>query len=317
MSRRRTTALAALSLALFLPLAGCAGSSGALGPEPDTVQIAPALPDDAAPAPGDGSDTGVPGSGAAESRDSASGAAGHAGAAASADRVVTRSGEIAIAVADPESASQRVADVARDLDGYVESEYVAADSATLTVRVPAQQLDAAFTALGDVGAVQSQSRSAADVTSEFVDLQARVTALETSVARLTTLLSEAATTSELLEAETALSERQQELDGLTAQLDWLEEQVDEATVWVSLSTERVLPGGGPTTFWDGVLTGVGSLGAAAAGGLVVLGVALPWLVIGGVLAALVVWLVRRRRRKRRITPAATPPPPRAADRSGS
>lgn len=321
MMHRRIITLATLGLALILPLAGCAVAAET--PGPDSVQIAPALPEDSAPGPGGEVEAGSPDSGTAadlggsgaSGLGNAAGSAGAARAETGAGRVITRSGEIAITVADPDSASERVSEVARELDGYVESEYVAADSATLTVRVPAKQIDAAFTRLGEVGAVQSQSRSGADVTSEFVDLEARVAALKTSVARLTALLSEAATTSELLEAETALSARQQELDGLTAQLGWLEDQVDEATVWVTLSTEQVLPGGGPTTFWDGVLTGIGSLGAAAAGGLVLLGVALPWLVIAAAITGLVVWLVRRRRRRssRRITPAATPPLQQGAD----
>ncbi|MGD9606966.1 MAG: DUF4349 domain-containing protein [Leucobacter sp.] len=224
-----------------------------------------------------------------------------------AGRSVIRSGDISIRVGDPAEAAAEVTEIADRLDGYVESESIgrgdegSSSSAFLTLRVPADRLDEAFDALGGVGTVLSQSRSASDVTTQHVDLQARVSALEESIERLTELMSGAATTSELLEAEAALSQRQQELDGLRAQLESLEGQIEQATVSVSLTTKSALPGG-PDNFWDGLVAGWNSLVSAGAGALVVIGILLPWLVILGVIALAIVLIVRARRRARRSRP---------------
>lgn len=230
-----------------------------------------------------------------------------AGSLPAAGRSVIRSGDISIQVGDPVEAAAEVTEIADRLDGYVESESIgrgdegSSSSAFLTLRVPADRLDEAFDALGGVGTVLSQSRSASDVTTQHVDLQARVSALEESIERLTELMSGAATTSELLEAEAALSQRQQELDGLRAQLESLEGQIEQATVSVSLTTKSALPGG-PDNFWDGLVAGWNSLVSAGAGALVVLGILLPWLVILGVIALVIVLIVRARRRARRARP---------------
>ncbi|GAB2555582.1 DUF4349 domain-containing protein [Leucobacter ruminantium] len=295
MSRR--TQLRALSAAaaaglLLIPLSACAagGSSGAPDFAASESAVSPdqrALDGATAEAPADPS--------------------------SAAEKSVVRTGSLTIEVANPEAAADDAAAAMTDLDGSVESLEVRQEgegsTAWLTVRVPADKLDEAFEALGEIGDVVSESRSAVDVTTEHVDLEARVGALKASVERLEQLMSNSASTSELLEAESALSQRQQELDGLRAQLTALEGQVEKATIQVSLSSKSALPGGGPANFWEGLLAGFSSLGAAASGALVVLGVLLPWLVVAGVVALVVVLLVRgiRGRRARRRAAASAPP----------
>ncbi len=291
MHRRRSLLSLLAAALLVVPLSACAMGSGSSG-----------VPD-------------LRSSEAAAGSTSGPSVATDAGAAVTEDGMVDpgsaiagtsiiRNGDLSVTVADPETAAEEVATIAEGLGGYIESQSVSAGgdgltaNASLAVRVPADQIDAAFEALAKVGDVTSQNRSSTDVTTQHVDLKARVAALEESVQRLTELMSESATTGELIEAEAALSQRQQELDGLTAQLTALEDQVDEATIWVSLSTKNVVVPGGPTTFWDGLLAGLGSISAAGAGALVVLGILLPWLVLGGVIALIVVLIVRRARRRR-------------------
>ena len=292
MQPRRLRALALLAAAaLLVPLSGCA----AWAPGSDSGAVS-AAPD---PAPSR--------SGASEAApETAPNGAGAGGAdAAAGERSVVRTGDATIRVADASAAADAVAGIAEELGGRVESQTLArADGSapaggSLVIRVPADRLDDAFDALASVGTVVSEQRSATDVTAEHVDLRARVAALEDSVDRLRDLMSGAATTADLLEAESALAERQQELDGLRAQLEALEGQVEEATVWVSLTTRSALPGG-PANFWEGLLAGVDSLAAAGSGALVIAGILLPWLALGGVAALLVVVLVRRGRRRRKL-----------------
>ncbi|WP_017793569.1 DUF4349 domain-containing protein [Leucobacter salsicius] len=221
-----------------------------------------------------------------------------------AEQQVVKTGEVTLQANNPESAATEVTKVVQGLGGSVESLSVyqaSADApagASLTVRIPSAKLDEAFKQFGTAGEIVSQSRSTQDVTTEYVDLEARIKALETSVKRLNDLMSGAATTSELIEAEAALTQRQQELDGLRAQFKALDGQVTEATIWVSITAPSVLPGGGPGTFWEGLIAGFNSLGTAGAGALVVLGIALPWLVIAAAVAAAITAIVRVRRARR-------------------
>ncbi|QIM16271.1 DUF4349 domain-containing protein [Leucobacter insecticola] len=223
------------------------------------------------------------------------------------------SGDISLTVSDPGDSAARVETIIKDLGGYVESQTVDGSiggspaHASMAVRVPADKFDAAFEQLAEIGDVVSQSRSSADVTTQRVDLQARVGALEESVSRLKQLMTGAASTSELIEAESALSQRQQELDGLRAQLEILEDQVDDASIWVNLSTQSVIPGG-PASFWEGLLAGFASLGTAGAGALVLAGILIPWVILGGIIAGGIVLIVRvsKKRRQRRQGSAQEP-----------
>lgn len=224
-------------------------------------------------------------------------------------RSIISNGGITLEVDEVQPLTDEVAQIANGLGGYVETQYMGGRAATettyasLTIRVPADQFDAAFAALSDLGTVVDENRSATDVTTQHVDLQARVEALETSVERLTELMSGAATTSELLEAEAALSSRQAELDSLRAQLESLEGQISEATIAVTLTTTSSTLPGGPDNFWEGLLAGLSSLAAAGAGALVLLGVLLPWLAVAAVIAIAVIAIVRARRRKTHVTAA--------------
>lgn len=292
-------AAALLAALLVVPLAACSSSSDSRTPDIGGLESVPQsgdapLPDDGAPLSGDGASL-----------------SGDQGQKSAAERSVIRNGAIVLQVDDPSGSTERITGLAEDLGGYVESQSIdrgdeGDGGAHMQLRVPADRLDEALRRLSEVGSVVSQSTSASDVTAEHVDLQARVKALEASVERLTKLMSGAATTADLLEAESALAERQQQLDGLRAQLKTLEGQVSQAGVSVTLSVKSALPGG-PANFWDGLVAGWNSITAAGAGALVLLGILLPWLVLAGVITLVIIWIVRSRRRsKRRSAPAGLP-----------
>jgi len=170
-------------------------------------------------------------------------------------------------------------------------------SATLTVRVPSKYVSAAVAQLRDLGVVDNVDLQRDDVTAEGQDLDARIKALKISVARLEGILAKAGSSSEVIEAESALSSRQQELDALVVQRRSLSDQVSLSTIDVSFTQEAkpgaVAPGGflgGLVKGWNSVVDAVNSL-------VTVVGVLLPWLAIAGSLG-LVWWVVRRVRRRR-------------------
>ncbi|MFD1202848.1 DUF4349 domain-containing protein [Leucobacter albus] len=226
-----------------------------------------------------------------------------------ADRSIVRTASMQLTVPSARDAAAGVAVIAGDLGGSVTSQSVSsagasAHTADVSIRVPTERLEAAMTKLAELGDVVSEQRSADDVTEAHVDLQARVAALTASVERLTELLNGAATTSELIEAETALSARQQELDGLRAQLESLESSVEQATIWVSLSEPSALPGGGPQTFWEALQAGVASIGGFFAAAFIAFGVALPWIALAAIVVLAIALPLRAR--KRRARRAASP-----------
>jgi hypothetical protein len=230
------------------------------------------------------------------------------------DRQVVTTASAFLAVEDPAEGAQQVSELVEAAGGRVEERSEQAGSgenegasADLVVRVPSDELTDLLADLEELGDVESVSVSRSDVTTRAVDLDARISALQTSAARLQTLMEGAADTQALLAAEKALSDRQEQLESLQSQRALLADQVELSTLTVHLAPFGVAPAGGPDGFLDGLGTGWRALTAALGAAVVVLGVLLPWLAVTGLLAAGVLVPIRTVRRRAALQPPAPPP----------
>ena len=230
------------------------------------------------------------------------------------DRQVVTTASASLAVEDPADAAQRVSELVESAGGRVDErneQAVPGDDgvegivADLLVRVPSGELTGLLDDLDALGDVENVSVSRSDVTSTAVDLDARISALRTSAARLETLMDGATSTAALLDAEEALAERQEELEALQSQRALLADQVELSTLSVHLAPFGVSPAGGPDGFVDGLATGWRALTSAVGAAVVVIGVLLPWLAVAALVGAAVVVPLRRSRRGA-LQPATTP-----------
>lgn len=190
-----------------------------------------------------------------------------------------------------------------------------AGGAELTLRIPAERLTATLDRLKELGEVEELQLSASDVTREVHDIDARVTALRSSITRLLALQDAAATVEDLIALETAISDRQAELESLEAQQRFLADQVGLSTITLVLGSRDVAPVTEPDTFLTGLITGWEALVAFGSGLLVLLGVLLPWLVLLGLLGLVVLLIVRRARRRPRPVVATEAADPLTTDQS--
>lgn len=248
-------------------------------------------------------------------------AAGGSAEAPATDRSVITTGWISITVDDPIESAEDVAGLAERAGGRVDdrSETPGSDPqparASLTLRIPSDELDGVVAELREIGDVNSVSMNASDVTQQRQDLDARIDALSASVDRLRELLGTATSITDLIAIESELTTRQAELDSLTQQRDWLVDQVDFSTLTVELVTEEVVPDPAPDDFWSGLVAGWSALVDFAKWLGIAVGVLLPWigaLLVATALIVLVVVLATRGRRHRTDASTAAPATPEAA-----
>jgi hypothetical protein len=236
-----------------------------------------------------------------------------------ADRSVITTGWVSITVDDPVATAAEAAELAERAGGRVDNRTETPGtnsqppSASLTLRIPSDELDEFVDELRELGTVNSVSMNASDVTQQRQDLDARIAALSSSVDRLRELLATATTIADLIAIESELTTRQAELDSLTQQRDFLVDQVDFSTITVDLVTEEVAPDPKPDDFWSGIVAGWNALVAFGNWLGIAVGVMLPWLgvalVAGAIIVGIVV-LIMRGRRQRPDAAAPTPAPPR-------
>jgi hypothetical protein len=221
------------------------------------------------------------------------------------DRSIVTTGTMTITAGDPLAASAEATRIVERLGGRIDerSEFAPQDGdaggAMLTLRVPAARLPGAIDALRELGEVEQVATTASDVTREVQDLDARIDALRASHDRLLALLATADDTKVLVELETAISDRQAELESLEAHRRGLSDAVSMSTLQLTLQSEEVAPVDSPETFLDGLAAGWSAMVAVGSMALVVAGALMPWLVLAGLLALGTIGLVRLARRRTR------------------
>jgi len=121
--------------------------------------------------------------------------------------------------------------------GYIQDssmQGIKAKSGELTIRVPASAFDQAMNDLRGLGSVEGQSISGQDVTSQFVDLNARLRTWEAQEAVLLRLMRRATSIESTLRVQNQLQDVQFRIEQIKGQLRLLENQTSLATIDVSL-----------------------------------------------------------------------------------
>jgi len=222
--------------------------------------------------------------------------------AASFEPDIIRTGYLSLSVDSPSETADQITDVVEAAGGRIasRSDYTPVDygqpSSYLEARIPYDVLDSTVETIQELGDVQEVSLNSFDVSLQKVDLDARIGVLEAAIERLNELLAEAASTSDLIAVESALSERQAELDSLQSQRDYLSDQTLFATLSISVITPANATPAEPDGFLDGIIRGWESILAFFAGTIVWAGILVPWLGLAAVVIAIILLLRRLRRR---------------------
>ena len=213
---------------------------------------------------------------------------------------------------DLDSALNRLNTALAEVSGYIQDQNIYNGSAyysgrryrsaSLTLRIPADSLDGFQADVASLANVTSSSRSSEDVTLQYVDTESRITALKTEQDRLMELLSQAETMADLLEIESRLTQVRSDLESYTSQLKVLENQVDYATMYLSLSeVTEYTPVAEKTRLQkigEGFMKSLKDLGNGILDFCVWILVELPYLIVIGLVGFGVYRLVKKLRKKK-------------------
>lgn len=191
-----------------------------------------------------------------------------------------------------------------DQDSYNGSMYSSRRyrSASLTVRIPAERVDEFTEEMSGIANVVSTNLSREDITLSYVATESRVKALQTEEARLLELMEQAETMADLLEIESRLTDVRYELENRASQLRLYDNQVDYATIYLSIDEVQEYTPVEEPTVWERISGGFVSSVKGVGNGLLDLLVWVlaksPYLVIlGGVTVGVVVLIKKRKARK--------------------
>jgi hypothetical protein len=229
---------------------------------------------------------------------------------------------MSIEVSDVGAALRTARDAIVGLGGYVGASTTSNDgdrpSAQITYRIPAPKWESALDLLrglnGLTTKVITEHTEAVEVTSQVVDLQARIANLRASETAFQGIAASATKISDVLEVQGQLTQTRGEIETLTAQLKDLNDRAGYASLAVQfnvpvLAVEVAQKGWDPASVVDEASASMVSvLQGLATAGIWFAIVWLPILLIVGLVAVVAVAVARRLGYGRR-TPGGMPPAP--------
>jgi len=232
--------------------------------------------------------------------------------------LIVRTGRLDLEVAvldDALAAAERAVAAA---GGYVAASQRQGDGeragASVTYRIPADRWEATLAALRAVGTkVVAEQTASEEVTSQVVDLGARLANLRATETALQAIMAKATRITDILEVQAQLTGVRQQIEQLTAQKQALEKQAALATLTVGfalppvVAVTQVREGWDPATDVDRAAATLVGLGQAVASAAIWAGIVVLPLVLVLAFAIGLAWLLARRLRSRPTPPAPSAP----------
>ena len=238
------------------------------------------------------------------------------------DAKIIRTGTMSIEVKDVGAALRTARDAIVGLGGYVGASTTSNDgeqpSAQITYRIPAAKWETALDRLrglnGLTTKVVTEHTEAVEVTSQVIDLQARISNLRASETAFQGIAAKATKISDVLEVQGQLTQTRGEIETLTAQMKDLNDRAGYATLTVQfnvpiLAVDVAQKGWDPASVIDEAAASMVSvLQGLATAGIWFAIVWLPILLVVGLVVVITVAIARRLGYGRR-TPGGLPPAP--------
>ena len=232
MNKQLSFSLSALLIILTLSLAACQPAAS------------PALP----PAAGEGErsfDGSFAEAPVEEMETAADSAGGFSQAVEPVERIVIKDASLEIVVEHPDESMDAIGRMAEEMGGYVVSAElyqqrldsgIEVPRASITIRVPAEQLDEALSRIEEQSDREPENRNinSQDVTREYTDLQSRLRNLEAAETQLLEILEDANRTEDVLQVFNQLTSVREQIEVIQGQIQFYEQSARLSSIRVEL-----------------------------------------------------------------------------------
>ena len=179
--------------------------------------------------------------------DSVSGEAGAEAGEINPDKIIY-SGEAEVETRDFDDSIAKLMEMLEQYGGWIESSSLSGAnyysisrgnsgnrSASYTLRIPSQHFETVMNSLSDIGNVPYTYTYSENVTAQYYDTQARLTAYETQETRLLEMMEKAETVSDVITIEEKLTELRYQIESLQSTLNNWDRQVSYSTLRVGVT----------------------------------------------------------------------------------
>lgn len=212
---------------------------------------------------------------------------------------IIRNAKISFEVKDANSVNTAVSEAVRISGGYIASanevQLAGERKHEMTIRVPREKFDELLNRIsGYADTLLQKNISSEDVTAEYIDTKARITAKEKVKERYYDFLKQAKNIDEVLKVQSEIGQMQEEIEAASGRVNYIQHQATLSTIFLSFFEPlpvAVAPQEPAPGFWKEIWFAIAQGWEMIQ--LLVIGLARIWpLWVGGVL----VWSMIRRRK---------------------
>ncbi len=160
------------------------------------------------------------------------------------DRKIIKNGNVSIVVKNVDDSTKGIEEKAKQLGGYLSSTNIStagnnAKSGYVSARIPTDRVNDFLAYLRSSSVkVTNENINSDDVTSEFIDLQAKISNSEATAAQYRELLKRAVKVDEILEVQRELNSIQTQIDSYKGQLKYLEGNAALSNITINLAIDE-------------------------------------------------------------------------------
>jgi hypothetical protein len=154
------------------------------------------------------------------------------------ERMVVYTARISMTVDDIDATLDQVKQITAIYGGFVSTVNTRDERGSITIRVPQSKFHEAIENLEVLGEVNSRDLQGEDVTEEYVDLGAQLTALEAQESRYLEILEMGNTVDDVLKVERELKNVREEIERIQGRINYLDSRVELSTITLNLSLKE-------------------------------------------------------------------------------
>lgn len=160
------------------------------------------------------------------------------------ERMIVRTGNISLVVADVVDARDEIARMAVRLDGFVVSSWISGEEeemrGEISIRVPDGRFEPALAELRNLAVrVKSESTNSQDVTEEYIDLSAKLKNLEATEEQYLRLMEKAERVEDILNVQRELSKTRGDIEQIKGRMQYLERTSSMSFITAHLESAKL------------------------------------------------------------------------------
>lgn len=160
--------------------------------------------------------------------------AGNADSSVQKEQKLIYTGDISLEAKDLNLAKTSIEAWASEFGGYIANSHSNPNFFRLTVKIPCENFEKAFSKLGEYGRVTSKNSNTQDVTNQYYDLETRIATKKIMLERLEQYLRQAKDIKDMLTIEQKINDITYDLESLQGQMKLLSFKIQFSTIDISV-----------------------------------------------------------------------------------